>query len=62
MAREQAPKSMQYYYFDDPTPEYNVVNEAVEVVAHAELGDVYERHPLSERGAISSNRGFSFWR
>lgn len=70
LAKHKAPKSMQYYYFDDEAaakPEiYSVVNEASQVVLGAELDDVYAKlsstKKVSTVGALNGNRGFSFWR
>ena len=73
MSKEQAPKNMQYYYFEDVVEQaavaledYNVVNEASQVVVGAELEDVYAKlaftKKVSTAGALNGNRGFSFWR
>lgn len=69
LAKHKAPKSMQYYYFDDEPAAldaYNVVNEASQVVVGAELDDVYAKlastKKVSTAGALNGNRGFSFWR
>lgn len=71
MSKEEAPRSMQYYYFDDaPTAAlddaYNVVNEASKVVVGAELDDMYAKlattKQVSTSGALNGQRGFSFWR
>lgn len=70
LSKEQAPKSMQGFYFDDEPAaldeSYNVVNEASQVVVGAELDDVYAKlattKQVSMAGALNGNRGFSFWR
>ena len=73
MSKEQAPRNMQYYYFEDVVEQaavaledYNVVNEASQVVVGAELEDVYAKlaftKKVSTAGALNGNRGFSFWR